>query len=96
MRSPFPIRIPSYRQDRGKQLPFKQAVGIRKNLSGNEWSLHHYLYGESKMGIYMGFRFNSQHEEPSEAITQAHSQVQPQEIDAQHLAEHEKQQLNDE
>lgn len=48
------------------------------------------------MGIYMGFKFNSQHEEASEAITQAPSQVQPEQIDAQHLAEHEKQQLNDE
>ncbi|WP_167659509.1 hypothetical protein [Pseudomonas sp. RIT623] len=48
------------------------------------------------MGIYMGFRANTQDEELSEAITQAPSQVQPQQIDAQHLAEHEKQQLNDE
>lgn len=48
------------------------------------------------MGIYMGYHGNTQDEKLSEAITQSPSQVQPQQIDAQHLAEHEKQQLNDE
>ncbi|MFK3773914.1 MULTISPECIES: hypothetical protein [Pseudomonas] len=48
------------------------------------------------MGIYMGYKFNSHTDEQSEAVTQAPTQTQPEQIDAQHLAEHEKQQLNDE
>ncbi|MFJ4349087.1 hypothetical protein [Pseudomonas sp. NPDC089401] len=48
------------------------------------------------MGIYMGIRFNSQQEEQSEAITHTPSQTKPEQIDAQQLAEHEQQQLNDE
>lgn len=48
------------------------------------------------MGTYMGVRANSLNETEAETITHAPSETKALQVDTQHLAEHEKQELNDE